>query len=102
MSKTLTLTKTGIALALARKLGFPKTHCVTLVDQVFEIMKECLAQGEEVKISSLGRFQVRQKRARRGRNPQTGDVLEISARRVVTFKSSLILRSLMEQSHAGN
>ena len=102
MPDTQTLTKADIATAIAQRMGFSKTQCAALVDQVFEIMKECLARGEEVKISSLGRFQVRQKRARRGRNPQTGEALEISARKVVTFKSSPVLRNLMEESYAGN
>ncbi|MES2504574.1 MAG: integration host factor subunit alpha [Myxococcota bacterium] len=102
MSETQTLTKADIANAISQKMGFSKTQCAVLVDKVFELIKDCLARGEEVKISSLGRFQVRQKNARRGRNPQTGEPLEISARKVVTFKSSPVLRGLMEENHAGN
>ena|SRR3989344_771649 len=102
MSDIKTLTKADIALAVSQKIGFSKTQCASLVDRVFEIMKECLEKGSDVKISSLGRFQVRQKRARRGRNPQTGQQLEISARKVVTFKSSPVLRSMMGETHAGN
>ena len=58
------------------------------VDQVFEIMKEALERGEKVRISGFGNFTVREKRARRGRNPKTGERMEISARRVVSFKPS--------------
>ncbi len=102
MSDVQTLTKADIASAVSQKIGFSKTQCAALVDRVFEIMKESLAKGEEVKISSLGRFQVRQKHSRRGRNPQTGEQLEISARTVVTFKSSPVLRKMMGETHAGN
>ena len=102
MSDIKTLTKADIALAVSQKIGFSKTQCASLVDRVFEIMKESLAKGSDVKISSLGRFQVRQKRERRGRNPQTGQQLQISARKVVTFKSSPVLRSMMGETHAGN
>ncbi|MEI6790761.1 MAG: integration host factor subunit alpha [Myxococcaceae bacterium] len=102
MSDIKTLTKADISLAVSQKIGFSKTQCASLVDRVFEIMKESLEKGEEVKISSLGRFQVRQKRERRGRNPQTGKQLQISARKVVTFKSSPVLRSMMGEAHAGN
>lgn len=102
MSDVQTLTKADIALAVSQKIGFSKTQCAALVDRVFEIMKESLEKGEEVKISSLGRFQVRQKKSRRGRNPQTGAQLEISARKVVTFKSSPILRNMMGEAHVGS
>ena len=102
MSEIKTLTKADIARTIAQKMGFSKTQCAALVDRIFEIMKECLAKGEDLKISSLGRFQVRQKRSRRGRNPQTGEALQISARKVVTFKSSPILRQSMEKPHAGS
>ncbi|MBH1988510.1 MAG: integration host factor subunit alpha [Myxococcaceae bacterium] len=89
------MTKADIALAVSQKLGFSKTQCAALVDRVFEMMKESLEKGEEVKLSSLGRFTVRCKQTRRGRNPQTGEQLEITARKVVTFKSSPVLRSRM-------
>ncbi|MBL4819014.1 MAG: integration host factor subunit alpha [Deltaproteobacteria bacterium] len=102
MSDTQTLTKADIAAAVARTLGFSKIQCADLVDRVFEMMKETLEKGEEVKISSLGRFQVRQKRARRGRNPQTGEAIEISARKVVTFKASPVLRHAMEKSNGSS
>ena len=102
MSDVQTLTKADIALAVSQKIGFSKTQCATLVDRVFEIMKESLEKGEEVKISSLGRFQVRKKHSRRGRNPQIGEPLQISARTVVTFKSSPVLRKLMGEINAGS
>ena len=62
---------------------------------VFETMKETLEQGEKIKISGFGNFEVRDKRARVGRNPQTGEVIEISARRVLTFKPSQVLKNAL-------
>ncbi len=97
MADTQTLTKAGIADAISQSLGFPRTQCAHLVDRVFELMKESLEKGEDVKISSIGRFQVREKHARRGRNPQTGQALQISARKVISFKASPILREAMEK-----
>ncbi len=70
-------------------------ECAQYVDDIFEIIAEVLEVGENVKISGFGRFTVRAKHARKGRNPQTGEEMEISARRVVTFKPSSILREKM-------
>jgi integration host factor subunit alpha len=67
------------------------------VDSVFDIMKDCLARGEKIKISGFGNFVVKEKKARRGRNPQTGQEIEISARRVLTFKSSQVLRKALSE-----
>ena len=58
-------------------------------------MKDCLAKGEKIKISGFGNFVVKEKKSRRGRNPQTGDEIRISARRVLTFKSSQVLRKAL-------
>jgi integration host factor subunit alpha len=63
------------------------------VESLFEIIKDELAKGEKVMISGFGRWSVRQKRARKGRNPQTGEAMTIEARKVVTFKPSGMLRS---------
>jgi integration host factor subunit alpha len=65
------------------------------VESVFDIMKSCLERGEKLKISGFGNFVVKDKKARRGRNPQTGDAIEISARKVLTFKSSQVLRKTL-------
>jgi integration host factor subunit alpha len=65
------------------------------VEAVFVRMKTRLAEGERVRLSGFGRFAVAHKRARRGRNPQTGEELEISARRVVVFKPSPVLTGVM-------
>jgi integration host factor subunit alpha len=66
-----------------------------IVESVFEIMKDSLARGEKIKISGFGNFSVKDKKSRRGRNPQTGSEIEISARKVLTFKSSQVLRKAL-------
>jgi integration host factor subunit alpha len=63
---------------------------------VFDIIKETLEKGEKIKISGFGNFVVREKRSRVGRNPQTGEEIEISARRVLTFKPSQVLRGALK------
>lgn len=72
--------------------GFSKKEAADLVDQVFELMKETLGRGEMIKISGFGNFVLRDKRQRQGRNPQTGEPIVITSRRVLTFKPSQILK----------
>ena len=86
------MTKIDIIQNVYEKLGFSKKESADIVESVFDIIKDSLAQGERVKISGFGNFMVKEKRARRGRNPQTGDEISITALRVLTFKSSQVLR----------
>jgi integration host factor subunit alpha len=86
------MTKQEIVATVYEKLGFSKRESSDIVERFFKIMKECLAQGDNVKISGLGNFVVRQKQARRGRNPQTGEVIEIAPRKVLNFKLSQVLK----------
>jgi integration host factor subunit alpha len=86
------MTKLEIVTMLYEKLGFSKKECATIVDSFFDIIKETLKTGENVKISGFGNFIVKQKRARRGRNPQTGAEIEIAPRRVLSFKLSQVLK----------
>ncbi len=87
------MTKAEIALALYEKVGgFSKKETADIVDLVFDMMKDTLGQGERIKISGFGNFDLRDKRQRPGRNPQTGESISIPARRVLTFKPSQILR----------
>jgi integration host factor subunit alpha len=72
-----------------------KKDSATIVESVFDIIKDSLAKGEKIKISGFGNFVVKEKKSRRGRNPQTGDEIAISARRVLTFKSSQVLRKAL-------
>src|ERR1700716_2155790 len=87
------MTKAEIGQALYAKVGgFSKKESADIVDLVFEMMKETLGRGEKIKISGFGNFVLRDKRQRPGRNPQTGDPIKISERRVLTFKASQILK----------
>ena len=87
------MTKADIVEALYEKVGFSKKEAADLVELVFDQIKDTLAQGKKIKISGFGNFVVRDKRSRIGRNPQTGESIEISARRVLTFRPSQVLRS---------
>jgi integration host factor subunit alpha len=89
------MTKADIVHALyahAQLGGFSKKEAADLVDLVFETMKETLGRGEKIKISGFGNFVLRDKRERQGRNPQTGDPITITARRVLNFKASQLLK----------
>ncbi|MBA4417434.1 MAG: integration host factor subunit alpha [Syntrophus sp. (in: bacteria)] len=86
------MTKLEIVTNLYEKLGFSRRECASIVDTFFETIKKTLAQGENVKISGFGNFIVKQKKARRGRNPQTGDEIEISERKVLNFRLSQVLK----------
>ena len=90
------MTKAEIVQAVYMRLGgFSKKESADLVDLVFETMKETLGRGEKIKISGFGNFVVRDKNARVGRNPQTGQEITISARRVLTFKPSQVLKNAL-------
>jgi integration host factor subunit alpha len=71
---------------------FQKKEAEEIVESVLDIMKETLASGEEIKVSGFGKFIVHQKHDRTGRNPQTGEPLIITARKILTFKPSIILK----------
>ena len=86
------MTKADIVEKVYEKIGLTKKECQELVDKVFEIMKEALEKGEKVKISSFGTFTVKQKKERKGRNPQTGETITLAPRKVLSFKPSKILR----------
>lgn len=88
------MTKSDIIEGVYERLGgFSKKEAAAIVETILDVIKEALTRGEKVKISSFGSFTVRSKRKRRGRNPKTGASLEISARRVLTFKPSQVLKS---------
>jgi integration host factor subunit alpha len=89
------MTKIDIIQNVYDKLGFSKKDAAQIVESVFDIMKERLEKGEKIKISGFGNFLVKEKKARRGRNPQTGSEIEISPRKVLTFKSSQVLRKVL-------
>lgn len=92
---TSTMTKADIVEKVYQKLGFSKKEASELVELVFNSLKERLQKGEKVKISGFGNFLVRDKNERIGRNPQTGDQIKISARRVLTFRPSQVLKAIL-------
>ena len=89
----MSLTKAGIINTVHQELGFTKNFSIELVEQLLEIMKSSLANGDDVLISGFGKFCVHEKRQRRGRNPATGETMMLRPRRVVTFKCSGKLRN---------
>lgn len=88
----MTLTKADVAQKVADDCGFMKREAAEIVDQILDIMKETLAAGEDVMISGFGKWSVKSKHARRGRNPQTGEELILDARKVVTWSYSPVLK----------
>jgi integration host factor subunit alpha len=87
------MTKVDIVENIYEKVGFSKKEVAKIVETIFDLIKESLEKEDKIKISGFGNFVVRKKRARRGRNPQTGDDIEISSRRILTFKPSQVLRA---------
>ena len=92
------MTKADLVETIYEKIGFSRKESAKIVDLVFDLMKETLEGGEKIKISGFGNFIVRQKRSRKGRNPQTGKEIQITARRVLTFKPSQVLRKSLNTS----
>ncbi len=88
----MTLTKSHLIDAIAEQNGFAKKKSAETVETILEIIKSTLASGEDVLISGFGKFCVKEKRERRGRNPATGEDMILASRRVVTFKCSRKLR----------
>ena len=96
------MTKADIVNAVYERIGgFSKKEAADLVDLVFETMKETLGRGEKIKISGYGNFVLRDKHPRQGRNPQTGDPITISERRVLSFKPSQILKGALNPREPG-
>lgn len=95
------LTKAELAEALFEELGLNKREAKEFVDLFFEVIRERLEAGEEVKLSGFGNFELRSKNQRPGRNPKTGEEIPISARRVVTFRPGQKLRLRVEADVTG-
>ena len=86
------MTKSEIVDALLSKLDLPRKNVAEIVDHLFEMVRVELEQGNDIKLPGFGNFSVRSKRSRVGRNPKTGQEIEITARKVISFKPSQILR----------
>ncbi|MBT1077180.1 integration host factor subunit alpha [Geobacter grbiciae] len=87
------MTKADLADRIQEKISCQKKEAVELVELVMETLKDAIVTEGHVKISGFGNFAVRQKADRTGRNPQTGEAITISSRKVLTFKPSLILKN---------
>jgi integration host factor subunit alpha len=90
------MTKADLVEIIFEKVGLSKKEAQDIIEILFDSIKESFEAGESVKIPGFGTFNVRQKASRRGRNPQTGEELEITPRRVLTFKASNQLKTLIE------
>jgi integration host factor subunit alpha len=88
----MTMTKAGIVNDVYERVGVTKKEAAEYVDAVFDAMKDTLSDGEDVKISGFGKFEVRQKGERVGRNPRTGEEIMIPERKVPRFKVSQVLK----------
>ncbi len=96
LPKIRAMTKADIIERVCEEVGgFSKKEAADVVELVFEMMKDTLAEGEKIKISGFGNFVVRDKNPRPGRNPQTGEQIMIEARRVLTFKPSNVLKAAL-------
>ena len=91
----MSLAKIDLVESLYNQTGMSKKECVRAVDSVFEIIKDEMNQGNDIMISGFGKWAVKSKKDRKGRNPQTGEAIIIEARKVVTFKASSVLRNTL-------
>ncbi len=94
----MTLTKARIIEEIQTELRFSKKETTDLIETLLEVMKRTMENGEDVLISGFGKFCVKEKKQRRGRNPATGDDMMLSSRQVVTFKCSGKLRDRINKS----
>ena len=97
-----TTTRSTLSEAVFKNVGLSRNESATLVDSVFGEILKSLIQGSDVKISSFGTFVVRQKKERIGRNPKTGQEVPITARSVVTFRASNVLKSKVNSKNKSN
>lgn len=93
----MSLTKDDIVEAFAKETGFPKNQSTEIVETLLELIKKTLESGDDVLVSGFGKFRVREKKARKGRNPATGENMILDPRRVVTFHCSGKLRRKINQ-----
>ncbi len=96
--ETPALTKAHLADLLFEQIGLNKRESKDMVDAFFDLIVDSLIQGQDVKISGFGNFQIRTKAARPGRNPRTGELIPIEARRVATFHASHKLKDVIQES----
>lgn len=92
------MTKADLVEKVYLQTGFSKKESSAIVEMVFDLIKDTLEQDDKIKIAGFGNFVVKQKNSRRGRNPQTGGEIEITARRILTFKPSQVLKAAINSS----
>lgn len=97
MEQIMAMTKNDIIDLLYEKTGLSKKGCASAMESTMDIIKEELGKGNNVKISGFGKWTVKSKKDRKGRNPQTGEAMTISARKIVTFKPSNILKDVLNE-----
>lgn len=91
------MTKSDIVETVYQNVGFTKKRAAEVVNLILDSMKKALEDGDKVKISGFGNFEIRNKDARKGRNPQTGAEITITERRVLTFKPSQVLKDRLNE-----
>jgi integration host factor subunit alpha len=97
----MTLTKADLSEILFDRVGLNKREAKDMVEAFFEEIRNALENGDSIKLSGFGNFELRKKSERPGRNPKTGEEIPIKARRVVTFHSSQKLKSNVEENYSG-
>ncbi len=100
MSEQHTLTRADLCESVHDEVGLSRHECSTLVERTLEMIVESLERGETVKLSGFGVFQVREKRARMGRNPKTGEPAAIEPRRVIGFRASQVMKARVDRALA--
>ena len=90
------MTKKELSEKIHRKIGLSKRESAEIVEYFFELLKNNLTEGNGIKLPRFGSFRVQQRKARKGRNPSTGDTIEIGSRKAVVFKPSRFLRDAMD------
>lgn len=96
-----TVTRAQLAEAVYQQVGLSRNESAELVESILQEVSDCLSDGETVKISSFGSFQVRQKGGRVGRNPKTGEEVPIDPRRVLVFRASHVLKDAINEGLLG-
>ena len=94
-----TLTRMDLSDAVFNEVGLSRNESAALVERILDMMSDALVEGEQVKISSFGTFNIRSKNERVGRNPKTGEEVPITPRRVLTFRASNLLKDRVEQGN---
>jgi integration host factor subunit alpha len=93
-----TLTRADLCEAVHHEVGLTRQDCAGLVERTLDLIVEALEQGQTVKLSGFGVFQVRSKRAREGRNPKTGEPAPIEPRRVIGFRASQVMKARIDDA----